>query len=201
METPHMSVFDGLLWYLLSHLKEIGVILGIYFFVYAIIVLSGRYLKEPSSHWHKVFTPIPFSSVQFYTELEKILKNKSMPGSKFYKITHHEGGLLSAKRLYLRIQFRNYLIEVCASPFGTEDFFISWWLSDTSITLLDFLKAMPIIGRLFHKRQKTFYEYDTEIVFREAVASSIQKTIEQLIQVQGTRYEIDWSINNKFKGL
>jgi hypothetical protein len=44
------------------------------------------------------------------------------------RVDWSEGGLLSAKREYLRATYGRYSFDICAAPFG-KDFFFSWWLT------------------------------------------------------------------------
>ena len=41
----------------------------------------------------------------------------------------HEGGVLSAKREYLRVTRQKLAFDLCAAPFGTG-FFFSWWVGE-----------------------------------------------------------------------
>jgi hypothetical protein len=54
---------------------------------------------------------------------EKELEALKIPGLEISRPEHAEGGLLSAKRMYLRLMRERLAFDVCASPFGTRYFF------------------------------------------------------------------------------
>lgn len=167
-------------------------------FTYGVMKASARSIKVVHGHWHHMFETIPFTSSEFYTALEKEINEKGIEGITFLTVTHSEGGLLSANRQYLRVRFREYMMDICAAPFAKEAFFVSWWLGEAGFQLREVLISLPVIGKLFTKREKTFYEQDTEIMFKEITARCIKKTIEGLVEVKGVRQleTIDWREKN-----
>ena len=54
-----------------------------------------------------------------------------------------EGGLLSAKRLYLRVIRKEHVFDICGAPFG-NGFFFSWWLGESRQTSVGLLIALSI---------------------------------------------------------
>ena len=180
----------------------IGEIIWLLFFafiVYAVFAVLTRNIKNVHSHWHHMFESKPFAPLEFYETLKKRLDEKGIEGISYYSVTHSERGLLSAKRVYLRIKFREYIIDVCAAPFAKEAFFVSWWLGDAGNIVRDLLMRIPTIGKLFEPGDKTFFEQDTEIMFKEMASMCIKDAIEQLTQEKGTRLtdSIDWKINDR----
>lgn len=196
--TVHLlEFFHPVLLFSDSDLSEIGKWILILFFIlliYGFIKVSTRSIKVVHSHWHHLFEDRPFEPGEFYDHLKQAIGEKGMEGVQFSDITHSEGGLVSAKRLYLRVQFRQYMMDICAAPFAKEGFFVSWWLGDAGFTLRDILISIPVIGRLFSRREKTFYELDTEIMFKETVAGCVKGTIEGLTTTKGVRLPAiaDW---------
>lgn len=168
-------------------IKNIFFLLLLFFFVYALIKVNSRSIKVVHSHWHSMLNTRPFTPEEFYEALQKEIDEQGIEGLTFSSITHSEKGLLSANRAYLRVKFREYMMDICAAPFAKEEFFVSWWLGDAGFTLRDILISIPFIGRLFSRREKTFYELDTEIMFKETVARSVKDTIEQLTEIKGMR--------------
>jgi hypothetical protein len=66
------------------------------------------------------------SSLDFFTSIEEALKAKEAPVLT-ERIQLGEGGVLSAKRTYLRVSYQRFVFDIGAAPFG-RDFFFSWWL-------------------------------------------------------------------------
>jgi hypothetical protein len=160
---------------------------------YGAIKASKRSIRVVHSHWHHMFDSRPFLSKEFYEYLKNQISEKGIEGISFKGVTHSERGILSAQRVYLRINYREYMIDICAAPFAKDAFFVSWWLGDAGITFRDFLISIPVIGRLFNRREKTFYEQDTEIMFKEIVSGCVKDTIEKLTEEKGQRINIaDW---------
>jgi hypothetical protein len=84
--------------------------------------------KDPLaiSHWHNLVENFSTSSLDFYTAVTSALKRREVPGAETSKVEYHEGGVLSAKRVYLRVTRERLAFDICAAPFGTGFFFSSW---------------------------------------------------------------------------
>lgn len=181
-----------------SDITSTIIVIIIVFAVIALIQASSRSIKDVHSHWHHMFETIPFSPGEFYEMLERDISEKGIAGISFSKIKHSEGGIISANRIYLRVKYKEYMMDICAAPFAKQEFFVSWWLGGDGFTLRDFLMNIPIIGGLFKRREKTFYEQDTEIMFKETVALCVKNTITSLVEVKGSRQIdiYDWKGSN-----
>src|SRR5712671_7971993 len=78
---------------------------------------------EVLSHW---YTPVPnfnASTKDFYAAVEQELKEQRVPGLEIAYVEFAEGGMLSAKREYLRMTRERLVFDICAAPFGTAFFF------------------------------------------------------------------------------
>jgi hypothetical protein len=78
---------------------------------------------EVLSHWYAPVANFRTSSHDFYAEIEKELAVRQVPGLEMSRIEFAEGGLLSAKRVYLRMLRERLVFDICAAPFGTAYFF------------------------------------------------------------------------------
>jgi len=81
------------------------------------------------SHWHKPFGDFQASSDEFYRSVESGLDRRQLPRISVSRVKWHEGGVLSARREYLRVARQKVAFDCCAAPFGTG-FFFSWWLGE-----------------------------------------------------------------------
>ena len=173
-------------------LFQILIIVFVVIAVYSLIKSSGI-LKTVLSHWHHRFEEVPFSPQEFYAGVEKAMKAKEMNHVAFSYITYAEGGLLSPNRQYLRIEYQTFIYDICAAPFA-KGFFVSWWLGETGEPIRDFFINLPVIGKLFNRRKKTFFELDTEMMFKEMVSACVKETIEQLTTATGVRNlnDLNW---------
>lgn len=169
------------------------ILIGILILFLIAVLRQKSPIKKVLSHWHHRFDTIPFSPQEFYDGLSSNLRSKEMDKLSFSRLTYSEGGFLSPQRIYLRIQYKELIYDVCAAPFAKE-FFVSWWLGEVDNPTYNLLTAIPFIGKLFEKRAKTFYEMDTEVMFKEAVSLCVKETINQLSETKGSRKltEADW---------
>lgn len=88
------------------------------------------------SRWHHSVGGLSTSTLDFFTSIEEVLKKKETP-VQTERIQLGEGGILSAKRTYLRISHERFVFDIGAAPFG-KDFFFSWWLG----------RRMPDLGAM-----------------------------------------------------
>src|SRR5262245_20292969 len=78
------------------------------------------------SHWHKGFDNLHVSAQEFYAALEEEVWKREVPQIKGLRVVWKEGGLFSAYREYLRIEWRRYIYDLCTAPLGRGTFFSSW---------------------------------------------------------------------------
>ena len=142
-------------------------------------------VSEVISHWSHFFREFKVSSDMFYTELEKNIQTHAMPHTELQRVTHKEGGMLSASRVYFRIKHGDIVFDICASPFG-NDFFISWWLYETAGPLRTLLKRTKV-GDFLNARaaKRTFYQIDEEEMFRSCAHECILETITKVSEGKG----------------
>ena len=74
-------------------------------------------------HWYSLVPGLNASTKEFYEAVENELKNRKVPGLEMFQVDFTEGGLLSAKREYLRMTRERLVFDICAAPFGTSYFF------------------------------------------------------------------------------
>ena len=74
-------------------------------------------------HWISFADGLSLPPQEFYAALEKELANRKIPGLDLSRIEYAEGGLLSDKRIYLRMLRERLAFDVCAAPFGSTFFF------------------------------------------------------------------------------
>lgn len=75
------------------------------------------------SHWYALIPNFNTSTKEFYDAIEQELKAREVPGLEFFHVDFAEGGVLSAKREYLRMTRERLVFDICAAPFGTAYFF------------------------------------------------------------------------------
>jgi hypothetical protein len=81
--------------------------------------------KQPEvlKHWYALILDFETSTTEFYNAIEHDLAARELTGLEISRIDYAEGGLLSAKREYLRMRRERLIFDVCCAPFGTTWFF------------------------------------------------------------------------------
>jgi hypothetical protein len=104
---------------------------------------------EVLNHWIAYADRLQASPNEFYAALEKELADRKVPSMQFSRIEFAEGGLLSEKRIYLRMLRERLVFDVCAAPFG-DGFFFSCRTSEIPLVLNWFqLLAVLLLGLFF----------------------------------------------------
>lgn len=140
------------------------------------------------SKWHHHFHNLQFSTQEFYTLVEVKLKEESIKGIHFERVSYTEGGLFSSKREYLRVSRKELIFDICAAPFG-KGFFVSWWHGESVGFVKDLLGKIPVVGPVIVKVSsfKTFYQMDTEQMYKDVVKSCVQNAIEEITSSKGVK--------------
>jgi len=154
--------------------------------LYVVIILITHQAGEILSNWHHLFDGMQFSPQEFYQVVELLIKEKQLRQVAVGRITYPEAGLFSAKREYLRVKYKEYVFDICAAPFA-KDIFVSWWLMELKANDLSYLRRIPIIGLFMRKRKKTYFELDTENMFKECIRDCVNVAVSQMSEAKGFR--------------
>lgn len=153
-----------------------------------LLMRQGKKMPVIFSHWHHLLENLQVSTKEFYASVEEAVKTRQLPDTKLSRVDHHEGGVLTAKREYLRVDRKEHTFDICAAPFG-RGFFVSWWLGETMSPLVNMIFKIPLIGpwliRVF--RPQTYYRMDTALMFQESVHASVLEVLDQRTKAQGVR--------------
>ena len=163
-----------------------------------LLILLGLYLffsksrnKETPlifSHWYHLIENLQQSSQDFYALVDRAIGQRQLPETKTSRVDYREGGILSAKREYLRVKRKEHIFDICAAPFG-RGFFISWWLGETPSNSTNFVLKIPFIGPMMLRMFKpaTYYRLDTALMFQESVHSAVLEVLDNRTKTQGLR--------------
>jgi hypothetical protein len=165
-----------------------AMLITIVFFIFIIAAIRASYSSNQITHanWHQYVDNQPFSTQEFYAALQEHIKVQNIPDISFSLVRYPQGGLFSQARVYLRVQCKEYIFDVCAAPFGNGSF-VSWWMGELTGGFRSILTHIPFVGRLFVKREKTFFELDNETLFKERFSASVKAVFEHLTAVHGKR--------------
>ena len=78
---------------------------------------------EILDHWIAFIDTYSLQPQEFYAAIEKELEARKVPAMEMSQEEFNEGGVLSDKRIYLRMFRERLALYTCASPFGTGYFF------------------------------------------------------------------------------
>lgn len=138
------------------------------------------------SHWSYLIEGLQASGLEFYERVEAALETRKLPDAKRTRVDWKEGGLLSAKREYLRVKRKKLVFDVCAAPYGSG-FFVSWWHGEFR-SILERLREVPWVGDfLTAVRPMTYYKADTAIMFRTAVHQAVLEVVDEYTKAKGLR--------------
>lgn len=79
------------------------------------------------SHWYNLIEGLQASAMDFYASVEAAIQKRELSAARTSRVQWFEGGVLSARREYLRVSRGTHVFDICAAPFGNGSF-VSWWL-------------------------------------------------------------------------
>jgi hypothetical protein len=108
---------------------------------------------EELDYWIDFARTFNFPPQDFYTAIEKELADRKFPSLEMSRQDFSEGGLLSDKRIYLRMFRERLAVYTCAAPFGTGYFFSCRTVYVPALVrlwhILAALASLSLIGRVF----------------------------------------------------
>ncbi len=143
------------------------------------------------SHWNTMVEGLDISTKDFYGALEDAIKAKKVPDTKHMSVSWNEGGVLSAKRQYLRVRRKEHAFDICCAPFGNGTFF-SWWLGALPSGFIAFLYALPLLSWLAYFFEKffkpdTYYKIDSMMMFQSLIHAAVLELIDEHTKTKGLR--------------
>lgn len=146
-------------------------------------------LKQYHSNWNTLIDNFDFSTRDFCLRLAEELKSNGVAGLKINDVFISEGiKAFSRRRLYLRVQWRNYEYNVCAAKFG-NGFFVSWWLLYRNSIWKILIARIPVVGDWLAMKLYpiTYYSVDTASMFMTYAQRSVLKVIDEITKEKGVR--------------
>lgn len=136
------------------------------------------------SHWYHYVSGAAQSAQALYSSIEAAVTARQLPDVRFSRVDYKEGGLLSAKREYLRIRRNDLSFEVCGAPFG-NGFFVSarMFVEATGIdTFLGGMFGHGAAGGLAKAMANpdTFYKQDTALMYQQLVHGAILEVVDAM---------------------
>jgi len=151
-----------------------------------------RYNIIVHSNWFQPFDKLQFSSKEFYEAVEKSLRERELPNISFSRmavVDKLRTVVFDDRREYLCVTRQEYRFQVCAAPFG-NGFFVSYWFLEREQGWVGIVKKIPIIRFLLEF--KTFYQLDTESMYRSFVHMCVLEAIDNMTTDKGVRGLTDY---------
>lgn len=162
----------------------------IYILVIALIAIAflRKSTQNLQAHWNTLIDEFQYSTKDFYTLLEKELRSHGINDITVFEKEISEGNALSTKRLYLRVNWKDYTYDCCCAPFGNGTFF-SWWMFSERKDVEGLIAKIPLIGGLLANFffPTTYYKVDSASMFRSYAQSSVLKVIDEITKEKGIR--------------
>ena len=129
----------------------------------------------------------PATPLEFYGVIEQSFFQRQVIGASVSRVARLEWHLLSARRIYLLIQFRDAVCFIGAVPLGTG-FLVSWRYTAMPSKALIILFQVPFLGVVAEKllRPPTFYRADVYHAFEQMVRRVVLEAT-NLLANQGIR--------------
>ena len=162
-------------------------------FIVVIIFIIGLRKKVGAIHSNQVFSFVDFtfSAQEYYSKLQELISTRQMPNVNFSRVKFAVGSLGQGKQEYLRVDRKDDIFDICASPFGTGSF-ISYWYGEPKQRFKELayqIKGVNTVVDAFNN--KTRHELDSATVFRTWVKECIDLAIEDITNQKGIRLSED----------
>ena len=163
-------------------------------------------IQEILTNWQYLVSGLQYEPEDFYVALEKRIYAKDIQGVSVRRVTLSQAGSFSRKREYLRVIYGDLVFDICAAPFGTQDFFFSYWMGLKPLHgcfgfLLPILLSIPFLGALIAKSVSpmTYYQRDTATMFNTLISNIVMEEFDTVIGNKGIEPipEADRVPNNK----
>jgi hypothetical protein len=157
---------------------------------------------EILGHWIAFHDNFGFPPQDFFDAIQKELEARKFPGMEISHEEFAEGGLLSDKRIYLRLFRERLALYTCAAPFGTGYFFscrtvyvpalVRLWHIIAAIIFFGFIGGILVkpLGFMFAVIAMVALPFALAAVLRNAATTDLD-TLLLNIPVVATIYE-DW---------
>jgi len=163
-----------------------------FIFIILSVLLIIAFLKKGiptlNAHWNTLLDNFKFSTKEFYNLLTAELNSHGIKNISIKEKNISIGNALSAKRLYLRVKWKNYTYDCCCAPFGNGTF-ISWWMYSEKTGFELLISKIPFVGNSLTKAffPVTYYTVDTTSMFMTYAQASVLKVIDDITKSQGVR--------------
>lgn len=107
--------------------------------------------NEIVEHWYSLVAGQQFSTKEFYDHIESEIHAQRVPALQAERVDLSEGGVLSDKREYLRMERERIRFDICAAPVGVNYFFsYRFYRVPAIVQPWEMVTFLVIIGAIFN---------------------------------------------------
>lgn len=139
---------------------------------------------NPNYRTHqRFFDNYPVTPLELYTLIEEVVATRQIIGLRLTRVTRLEWHLLSSRRIYLLIRFRDAVCFICGVPVGTG-LMVTWRYAVFPGRVLMVLFQVPFIGFLAERvlSPPTFYRTDLYFALEQAIRECVLEASNRLAQ-------------------
>lgn len=120
----------------------------------------------------------PVTPLELYATIETVFAERQIIGVEVSRVTRLEWHLLSARRIYLLIRFRDAICYISSIPLGTG-LSVTWRYATWPGRCLCVLFQLPGIGVITERliSPPTFYRMDIYVAFEQAIRSCVWRLL------------------------
>jgi len=138
---------------------------------------------RPEYRRHQLFFErYPVSPLELYAAIEQVFRQRQIIGVEVSRVSRLEWHVLSTRRIYLVVRFREAVCFVSAVPVGTG-LLVAWRYSAMPSRLSMILFEVPYFGPMFERltNPPTFYRTDAYEAFEQAVRGCVIEATNTLV--------------------
>jgi hypothetical protein len=144
-----------------------------------------RVFRAPDYRIRQIFLDnYPVSTLEFYQMVEDVFMQRQVVGAEISRITRYEWHLLSTRRIYLQIRYREARCVIGGLSLGTG-FQLTWRYGVIPGKFFVLLFDIPFIGQAAERllAPPTFYRNDVYLAFEQLVRATVTETTNRLTEV------------------
>lgn len=145
---------------------------------------STIFNTSPNYRTHQLyFDRYPVAPLELYALIEDVFATRQMVGVHLSRVSRLEWHLLSLRRIYLLIRFRDAVCFISGVPVGTG-LLVSWRYTAMPGRVLMVLFQIPFVGVLAERiiSPPTFYRTDLYFAFEQAIRECVLEATNLLAQ-------------------
>lgn len=137
--------------------------------------------------WKALIDGLDYSADIFYQTLERKFNQREIPELVMGRVSFSQRGVLSQKRIYLRLIRNEFIFDICACPMGKGAFFVSYWhgflrFQGTYGLFMRLGLMTPVLGHFLEKHliPNSYHYTDSIDMFQQLAHNIIMETVDEL---------------------